>query len=648
MVPERGDHVFDIFFEASPAAMLLAEAGSGRVVDANPSACRLFGMERDGLSGLPLGTLIADGEDDAPGPGAGSRWAGQRRLLAAGGRERWGLVTVTPLGPERGGRDASVGHDVVHFEDVTAIREVQRAVAGERALFRSAFMDAPIGMAVSGPEPSLLQANPALAEMLGRDPGDLRALRPEDILPPTAEHPDGALMRALLASDRGRIQVEREYVRTDGTQIIARVTSSAVRDEAGNLARIISQVEDITAQRAAEQDLAAAREEYRFAFESAAIGMTVNDPDGTIVEANPAFAAMTGYCVDELRGMSFRDTATPEFIEANAAIVAKVVDGTHDRVQFEKPFVRKDGTTFWGRVNGAAARDGRGRLLRLVSQIEDITAERAARDALAEREATLRLWFDSSAIGKAISDASGTFVDANPAFCDMLGFQRDELLGRRFDEVSWPEDLPAELPLYEQALAGARDHYRLEKRYRRRDGSPVWTRTTVSCQRGADGAVTRFIGEVEDIEAERSAREALAESEAQLRATFDEAAIGMLLCDERGAILRVNPAFAAMFGYSQEEIAGRTFLDITHPEDRALSSPVFGPLVAGEIDRFRLRRRYLRKDGSVVWARVNVRAVCGPAGEFRHTIGQIEDITDIHEAQEALAAGEARWRSTFE
>jgi PAS domain S-box-containing protein len=143
--------------------------------------------------------------------------------------------------------------------------------------------------------------------------------------------------------------------------------------------------------------------------------------------------------------------------------------------------------------------------------------------------------------------------------------------------------------------------------------------------------------ELEQRVARRTA--ALQASQARLRAIFDGAAIGIALSDTKGHILESNPAFQAMLGYSAGELREMAFTDFTHPEDIAADQDLFRELVAGKRERYSLDKRYIRKDGRIIWARLAVSSVqSGP--EPGYAIGLVEDVTEEKGMQDALLKAE--------
>ena len=154
---------------------------------------------------------------------------------------------------------------------------------------------------------------------------------------------------------------------------------------------------------------------------------------------------------------------------------------------------------------------------------------------------------------------------------------------------------------------------------------------------------------LEDLRQENQARkdgeQALRESEERYRSVFDNVAIGIDVVDDKGRFLQVNGALAHILGYSEEELLNLTILDLTHPEDIENSESRYQKLVKGETDSYRFEKRYVRKNGNVIWADVSVSPVRGPDGVRVATVGVIADITERKEAEKRIRLNEARLQS---
>lgn len=134
-------------------------------------------------------------------------------------------------------------------------------------------------------------------------------------------------------------------------------------------------------------------------------------------------------------------------------------------------------------------------------------------------------------------------------------------------------------------------------------------------------------------EARARSVEAQRASEARFRGIFEGAGIGITLADAEGRLLAVNPTFEQMLGYTEAELVGLPYLEITWPDDLAVGREEYRALVGGSLARYQVDKRYRRKDGTAVWARLTVSRVEGAAGAVQ-AIGMIEDVTERVEVEE--------------
>jgi two-component system cell cycle sensor histidine kinase/response regulator CckA len=122
--------------------------------------------------------------------------------------------------------------------------------------------------------------------------------------------------------------------------------------------------------------------------------------------------------------------------------------------------------------------------------------------------------------------------------------------------------------------------------------------------------------------------ESLRQSEAEFRATFENAAMGVALVNPTGQLLKANRALQQMLGYSEPELRAMTFTKFTHPDDVAADLDFYKELIAGQRDQYQLEKRFLRKDGGIISTRLTVSVVRSAAGKPQYAIGMIEDITE--------------------
>jgi PAS domain S-box-containing protein len=265
--------------------------------------------------------------------------------------------------------------------------------------------------------------------------------------------------------------------------------------------------------------------------------------------------------------------------------------------------------------------------------------------ALRESEERFRRTFELAGSGLAHIAMDRRFIRVNRRLCEILGYPEHELIKLRGKDISHPEDSDVINEQRPRLYAGEIDEVRLEKRYVKKDGSTVWVNFAMVVERDAEGKPKYEIAVYDDITARKFAEQALGESEARFRRTFELAGSGLAHVSLDGRFLRVNPRLCEILGYAEDELVGMTVKQISHPEDRDVADRPRGKLDAGEIDSVRLEKRYLRKDGAVVWVMLSIALERDATGRPLYAISVLDDITSRKQAEAALRDTEEHWRS---
>ncbi|MBK7394777.1 MAG: PAS domain S-box protein [Myxococcales bacterium] len=260
-------------------------------------------------------------------------------------------------------------------------------------------------------------------------------------------------------------------------------------------------------------------------------------------------------------------------------------------------------------------------------------------EALAASERRHRALFERAGIGMAQVDfASERFLAVNAQMARLLGYPRDELVGRTWASITHPDDVAADRVAV-AALREGRDGVTREKRYLRADGSAVWARVTVSRLDGAGGAPGTGVVMVEDLSERRA-------NEAALRlhvSAFQAAANAVVITDRDGTIEFVNAAFAALTGHDEHEVVGQNIriLDSGH-ESREFHRAMWQTILGGQVWRGEFVNR--RKDGTLYREEMTITPLFED-GEVRHFIGIKQDVTAHKRVEDDLRLSEDRYRS---
>ena len=376
----------------------------------------------------------------------------------------------------------------------------------------------------------------------------------------------------------------------------------------------------------------------------AIIGETL---DGIITDWNPAAERLYGYTAAEVIGRHRAILVPPHEAAAVEAMAERLRHGESieglETVQWTKDGRRVDVS-----LTVSPVRNELGEIVAASSVVRDITPRKATEAALAASEALLRDAFANAPIGMVLASPDLRVLRVNPALCAMLGYTEEELLASDFRRFTHPADVAPNQRLLERALAGEIATYQLEKRYIHRDGHIVWAQLNGSLVRDASGDPLYFVSQIQDITARKAATEDLAASEERFRVAFEDAPIGMAIVRPDFAVIRVNRRSCEILGYPEDEILGTTFLALTHPDDRDANADLVAHALAGERRTFEMEKRYLRKDGQIVWALLCASLIRNPDGSPRYFLSQIQDITERKNAEAEFAATHQRTREVLE
>jgi PAS domain S-box-containing protein len=219
----------------------------------------------------------------------------------------------------------------------------------------------------------------------------------------------------------------------------------------------------------------------------------------------------------------------------------------------------------------------------------------------------------------------------------ILGYSEEDLSGGlpRFMELVHPDDQKDVWAEIRRVLA-TKEPYRQEYRVRTKDGCYLLVKNQGYFYVDDGGNLLRMVGFISDITDQRRAEEELRASEERLRNSFAHSATGMLLVDLDGRFVETNRAYSEITGFTQTELESLTFLDITHPADVDRCAQPFRQMLNGEIASYVIEKRYVRKDGGVVWVRISSTLLRDIRNNPSHAVVIVEDITERKRVEEQL------------
>ncbi len=261
----------------------------------------------------------------------------------------------------------------------------------------------------------------------------------------------------------------------------------------------------------------ALREERDFAVRAMSVlgqGVTVVDVDGKFEYVNPAFATLVGRSAEDLVGVEFDELIPPECLPELQRHWARRMAG--ETTTYDTQLRGPEGRLLDALITGAPKLQG-DKIAGSISAITDITALKRAEDARRVSEERFRMVFELGMLGIVVTNLDGQFLEANQAFCAMLGYDADELSKLTWTDITHPDDVERSMRLVEDWKRDHRRQLSLEKRYLTKKNETIHGRTFISTTRDADGKPLYFVAMIEDVTEQHRAQERLNTLETERR-----------------------------------------------------------------------------------------------------------------------------------
>ena len=460
-------------------------------------------------------------------------------------QQRWFSMTVTPLNLDN--------HAVVvTHTDITERWQIEQAAkeASEHK-FRLVADNTSDGIVTFNADRHIEYVSPAYvkqlgyseAEELGRSPDMIYAL----IHPQDRDTVFAHIERAIASKETDLLYAYRVQHRL-GHYIWREDSARFQYDASGRLSRACVVARDITERRRAEANLRENEEKLRGLYKLSRLGIARTDMKGQYVESNEAFRNICGYSAEELNSLDYW-ALTPTKYESEELRQLESLQSTGQYGPYEKEYIRKDGVLVPLQLNGSLITGADGQTY-IWSIVEDITERKGAEQAVRRESARNEILLRNASDGIHILDSEGNLLEVSDAFCRMLGYAREELIGANvslWNTHFSPQELKQVLA-HHLAQEGL---WTLETQYRRRDGSLLNVEITGQALE-LEGRRVLF-NTARDI-----TRRLQVDEELRIAAAAFQTQEAMMITDAKSVILKVNRAFSQVTGYPAEEAVGQT------------------------------------------------------------------------------------------
>jgi PAS domain S-box-containing protein len=339
-----------------------------------------------------------------------------------------------------------------------------------------------------------------LADAVGRPLAEVFRIVNEETRQPV-EDPAARVLRSGAVVG---LADQTALIARDGREAPVDDCGAPIIDDRGGLAGVVLVFRDVTQRRQAEEAEAFHRNEQRWRSLTEALPQLVwsATPDGACDYFSTQWTEHTGVAEADLLGWRWLEALHPEDREPTRQFWLESVAGRHP-YDLEYRVRRRDGEYRWFKTRGVPIRDGGGKIVKWFGTCTDITDLRQTEEALRASERRFRGTFENAAVGIAHTDHAGRFLRVNETFCAIVGYLHAELLRKTFQDITHPDDLAASVEPFAALMRDESPGFGIEKRYLRKDGSPVWVELFVSPQRDAAGRPAYAIAVIQDISERR-------------------------------------------------------------------------------------------------------------------------------------------------
>ncbi len=429
--------------------------------------------------------------------------------------------------------------------------------------------------------------------------------------------------------------VEYRYRRPGGEYLWLRSVGRAVRDPAGKALRMIGSDSDITAQKLAETE----NRQFREAVDNASEGIVLYDADERFVYANKRYREQFPILGGMLEQGALREDLRKAFISLN---VLPDAVGREDEFIKELRVRQLTGATTEHRFSNGDCFKYSDHILpdgAIVSIRTDITEIRRREEELKASETRYRSLVEDQPdlVSRYLPDGTLTYV--NNAYAKQFGQKPEDMVGKNIFDFM-PQEERSRVRQHIAKLTPEAPFNQIENRVVRSNGALSWQERVNRAFFDDAGRLTELQAFGRDITDRKQVEETLRESEARFRSIFEEAAFGIAIVTLDGRLVECNSAWSKMLGYAAGELKGKPWEDYTHPDDIAKNNELSEKLIHAEIANYRMEKRFLRKDGGLLWTHLTVSLIGAGDGRPQFRLAMIEDISERKRAEVALRESE--------
>ncbi len=431
--------------------------------------------------------------------------------------------------------------------------------------------------------------------------------------------------------------------------IVHTIITSKTRfiDESGEKS-LVGSIHDITERKQAEEKIKISEQNYQMLFNASTDSIFIYDfKNGKILDVNQTTIKTFGYNSKEEISkipVSQLNSNIEPYTEKNALNYIKKTINEGDQT-FEWISRRKDGSFFWMemRLKKIILDDE----IRVLAVGREITERKEVEQDLQENKENLQSIFDSVDEAIYVLDETGTFINVNKGAEKMYQYNKAELIGKTPQDIAAPglndfEEINRILKsVFKTGIPISFEFWAIRK------NGEIFPKEVV-VNKGKYSGKTVLIVTARDITKRKENEQTIRKNEEKLTIIFNLANSGIVLADIDGNFLEFNDWWLKKVGYSAEEFGKLKNFGLTHPDDLENSKQWLNKIISGEIDKYKIEKRFIRKDKTIFWGESSVSAIKDKNNKITSTIEIATDITERKKTEESLRESEEKYRNLVE
>ncbi len=564
----------------------------------------------------------------------------------------WALVTLTSLRPVTLARLVGIGVTLflcliliglstIFGLNINAAARIQRSEKRYRELYET-MQDGSTEVNLEG---EFVENNLAFQNMLGYSPAEISQLTYQAVTPESWHRAETKIIHEQVLARGYSDPYEKEFRRKDGSIFPVEMQTYLVKDEAGNPAGLWSLIKDITARKRALENLKQSEENYRLLIKSIPSVVFKGYADGSADLFDEKFEALTGYPVEEFNShrMKWPDIVLPEDSESVKEAFKQALNSTNKSYMREYRVKGKSGELFWIRERGQIVCDDQGRIDYITGTCTDITEQHEMAASLETLRRQNEMILNAVGEGLVGVDRLGRVTFVNPAALALTGFESEEMLGqnlhdlthyKKVDGTPYPDE---ECPINATLKYGERRQV-TDEVFWTKEGTPLPVEY-VSTPIEQGGEVVGAVGVFRDITQRKRKDAEIKRAHQYLNNIFDNSAESIGIVDAHGDVMRWNKTSEEIFGYTFEELRGKSAFPLYADKDD-LAKMLIQLRRDGYVRHYEIDMR--KKDGTTLPCSLSIKVL---RDENDHNIGSVtvaRDLTEQKDKEEKLRTANER------